>query len=186
MGKVREAVSNLVQMLEASRKEAKSLVNTMHELQGYLEQESNTIICGGLDRLLSRIRAEAAKITTGSVVVLVSPEDRVTVEKTYSDEDSDPWLRRLKSQGFYILTLPRFSYFIQSLKSQVAEGNLIPVIEFLRANAKFRSPPAYSPAPAVKQSEQRGEPSTSAGWKASDFLPALPPHPPLPRGLFKD
>lgn len=182
MGKVREAVSNLVQMLEASQKEAKSLVNTMHELQGYLEQESKSIIQESLDRLLSRIRAEAAKITTGSVVVLVSPEDRVTVEKTYSDEDSDPWLRRLKSQGFYILTLPGFSYFIQSLKSQVAEGNLIPVIEFLRANTKFASPPAYSPAPALKESQ----PSTSSEWKLSDFLPALPPHPPLPRGLFKD
>ena len=37
---------------------------------------------------------EAAKITWGSVVVLVSPEGRVTVEETYNDQDSDPYLRR--------------------------------------------------------------------------------------------
>ncbi len=180
MGEVKRVVSNLVQMLEASRKEAESLVGVMHELQSYLEEESKTIIQGSLDRLLSRIRAEAAKITRGLVVLLVAPEGMVTVDKTYSDENSDPYLRRLKSQDFHILKLPGFSHFIQSLKSQVAEGNLIPAIEFLRANAK--SPSVYSPIPAIRESGQHA----SSEWKASDFLPALPPHPPLPRGLFKD
>jgi hypothetical protein len=152
----------------------------MHRLQSYLEEEPKSIICGSLDRLLSRIRAEAAKITTGTVVVLVSPEGMVTVDKTHSDEDSDPYLRRLKSQDFYIRTLPGFSYFIHSLKSEVAQGNLILTIELLRANAK--SPSVYSPASAIRESEQHA----SSEWKPSDFLPALPPHPPLPRGLFKD
>jgi len=184
MGKVKDVVSNLVQMLDSGVEEAKSLVETMHNLQDYLEEKPKSIIQANLDRLLSRIRAEAAKITTGMVVVLVSPEGMVTVDKTYSDEDSDPWLRRLKSQDFSILTLPRFSYFIHSLKSEVAQGNLIPVIEFLRANTKFEWPSVYSPAPALRESHV--EPSTSSGWKPSDFLPALPPHPPLPRGLFKD
>lgn len=134
MGEVKRVASNLMQMLDGAQKEAQSLAGIMDELQSYLEEESQTIIEGSLDRLSSRIRSEAAKITGGSVVVLVSPEGRVTADKTYSDEDSDPWLKRLKSQGFTVLALPAFSYFIKSLKSEVAEGNLIPAIEFLRAN----------------------------------------------------
>ena len=185
MDEVKCVVSNLVQMLDREQKEAKSLVGIMDELQSYIEEESNTIICEGLDRLLNTIRAEAAKIIRGSVVVLISPVGRVTVGTTYSDENSDPWLRRLKSQGFFIFTLEQFRSFVQSLKSEAAEGNLIPVIELLRANTEFGPAPAYSPAPAMRESAQ-GEPSAPSRWKPSDFLPALPPHPPLPRGLFKD
>ena len=98
MGEVKRVASNLMQMLDGAQKEAQSLAGIMDELQSYLEEESQTIVEGNLDRLSSRIRSEAAKITGGSVVVLVSPEGRVTVDKTYSDEDSDPWLKRLKSQ----------------------------------------------------------------------------------------
>jgi hypothetical protein len=188
MGKVKDMVSNLVQMLDSGVEEAKSLVDTMHKLQSYLDAESKTIIEASLDRLLSRIRAEAAKITRGSIVVLVSPEDRVTVDKTtYSDEDSDPYLKRLKSQDFSILRLASFSYFIESLKSEVAEGNLIPVIEFLRANTQFESTSVYLPSPAVRKAEQLPEPSPSSKSKISDWLP-MPPWegPPLPRRLFKD
>jgi hypothetical protein len=171
-------------MLEAGQKEATDLVDTMHQLQGYLDGESKNVIQGGLDRLLSTVRIEAAKITSGSVVVLISPEGRATVDKTYSDGNSDSYLRRLKSQGFYILTLPQFSCFIQSAKSKVAEGRLIPVIKFLIANTRFGLTPVYSPAPTLKESPPH-EPSSSQ-WKLSDFLPAPFPHPPLPRGLFKD
>jgi len=185
MGEVKLIVSNLMQMLDREQKKAKSLVEPMHQLQIYLEEESNTIICESLDRLLSRIRAEADNITRGSVVVLVAPEGMVTVGYTHSDEDSDSWLKRLKSQDFSILRPNSFSAFIKSLKSEVAEGNWIPVIEFLRANAKFEWAPVYSPAPAIAEGEQ-GKPSAPSGWKLSDFLPAGPPHPPLPRGLFKD
>jgi hypothetical protein len=186
MNGVKHVVSNLVRMLEARQKEATDPVDTMHQLQSYLDGESQNIIQGGLDRLLSTVRTEAAKVTRGTAVVLISPEGRATVDKMYSDESSDPYLRRLKSQGFYILTLPGFSYFIHSLKSKVAEGNLIPVIEFLRANARIKMPlvyPGVSPAPTA---EQPREPSTSSRWKLSDFLPAPFPRPPLPRGLFKD
>ncbi|MBA7565103.1 hypothetical protein ES708_06778 [subsurface metagenome] len=183
MDKVKHVVSNLVQMLDRDQKGAKSLAGIIDELQSYLEEESKTIIEESLDRLLSRIRAEAAKIISGSGVVLVSPEGTASVEETYNIH-SDFWLERLKSQGFSILTLEQFRSFVQSLKSEVADGNLIPVIEFLRANTKFEWPSVYSPAPALTESEPR-EPSSSE-WKLSDFLPALPPHPPLPRGLFKD
>ena len=183
MGEVTRVVANLVQMLDRDQKEAKSLAGIIDELQSYLEEESKTIIEESLDRLLSRIRAEAAKIISGSGVVLVSPEGTTSVKETYHIH-ADSWLERLKSQGFTILTLEQFGAFVQSLKSEVADGNLIPVIEFLRANAKFEWPSVYSPAPALRESH--GEPSASSGWKPSDFLPALPPHPPLPRGLFKD
>ena len=185
MAEVKRVVSNLMQVLEAGHKKAIDLVDTMHQMQSYLDVESKNIIQGGLDRLLSTVRIEADEITGGSVVVLISPEGRVTVDKTYSDKNSDSYLRRLKSQGFYILTVPEFSYFIQSLKSKVTEGNLIPVIEFLRANAKIKRLiyPGMSPVLPV---EQPREQSTSSGWKPSDLLPAPFPRPPLPRGLFKD
>ncbi|MBA7633441.1 hypothetical protein ES703_41007 [subsurface metagenome] len=184
MSEVKRVASNLVQMLDRGQKEAESLVDTMDQLQSYLDEESRNIIQESLDRLLSRIRAEAAKTISGSGVVLVSPEGMASVEENYNIH-SDFWLERLKSKGFSILTLEQFGSFVQSLKSEVAEGNLIPVIEFLRANAKFEWPSAYSPAPALRESEH-GESSASSEWKLSDFLPALPPHPPLPRGLFKD
>ena len=184
MDKVKDVVSNLTQMLDRGQKEAESLAGIMDELQSYLEEESNTIICGSLDRLLSRIRAEAAKIISGPGVVLVSPEGRVSVRETYNIY-SDSWLERLKSQGFSILTLEQFRSFVQSLKSEVAEGNLIPVIEFLRANTKFE--PVYLPTPAVRKAEQPSEPTTSSEWKLPGWLPAFPwEGPPLPRGLFKD
>ena len=186
MDKVKDVVSNLTQMLDRGQKEAESLAGIMDELQSYLEEESNTIICGSLDRLLTTIKAEAAKITMGSVVVLVSPEERVSVRETYNIH-SDFWLERLKSQGFSILTLEQFLSFVQSLKSGVAEGNLMPVIEFLRANTKIDWAPVYSPTPAVRKAEQPPEPSTSSEWKLPGWLPAFPwEGPPLPRRLFKD
>jgi hypothetical protein len=188
MGAVKDTVHNLVQMLDSGAEEAKSWADTMHELHSYLEAESKTVIHESLDRLLTTVRTAVAKRIGGSVVILVSPEERVTVDVSYSDEESDPRLRRLKSQGFSILTLPRFSYFIQQLKSEVAQGNLIPgVIEFLRANTKFDWAPVYLPSPAVRKAEQPSESSSSSEWKLTDFLPAFPwEGPPLPRGLFKD
>ena len=186
MGEVERVVSDLMQVLEAREREAIDLVNTMHRLQDYLERESKNIVLGGLDRLLTAVREEAARITRGTVVVLISPEGTVTVNNTYSDDGSDSYLKRLKSQGFYIRTLSGFSYLIQLLKSQVAEGNLIPVIEFLKANAKIQTPFVYSGTPPLSAAGQPPKPSTSSPWKLSDFLTAPFPHPPFPRLLFKD
>ena len=181
MGAVKQAMSELVRMLNRRQKEAARLPVTLDRLENYLREEPKKIIRLSLFLLLTRIEEEAAKRTRSLVVVLVSPDWMVSVGETYN-VNSDSWLERLKSQGFSILSLEKFRSFIQSLKSEVAEGNLIPVIEFLRANTKFGAPPAYSPAPALRESQ----PSTSSEWKLSDFLPALPPHLPLPRGLFKD
>jgi len=191
MGEVRRVVSNIVQMLEAGQKAAADLVDTMHQLQSYLDGESKNIIQGGLDRLLTTARAEAIKLTGGrisrwQVVVLISPEGRATVKEIYGDENRDPWLVRLKAEGFQVMTLHVFSSLIQSLKSEVAEGNLIPIIEFLKANAEIEMPLVYPDASPVPPVEQPREPATSSQWKLSDFLPARFPHPPLPRGLFKD
>jgi hypothetical protein len=187
MGAVKDTVHNLMAMLDSGIEEAKSWVDTMHELHSYLEAESKTVIHESLDRLLSRIRVEADNLIGGSARVLISPEGRVTVGSTYSDENSDPWLKRLKSQDFSILTPSQFSYFIQQLKSEVAQGNLIPVIEFLRANTKLEWTPVYLPTLGTKESEQPREPSSSSEWKLPGWLPAFPwEGPPLPRGLFKD
>ena len=187
MGKAKDVVSNLAQMLDSGVEEAKSLVETMHRLQDCLEEKTKSIIQESLDRLLSRVRMEADNLIGGSARVLISPEERVTVGTTYSDEDSDPRLRRLKSQGFYILTLSGFTSFIWSLKSDVAQGNWVVAIEFLRANTKFEWTPVYLPTPAVRKAEQPSEPSTSSEWKLPGWLPAFPwEGPPLPRRLFKD
>jgi hypothetical protein len=190
MDELRDVVSNLAQMLENGQKEVTNSVDTMHQLQSYLEGESKNIVQGGLDRLLTTISTRAAKLTGGGIssgqaVVLISPDGIVRVEEIYDYEDGDPWFTRLKSQGFQVMTLDVFSSFIRSLKCKMAKGSLIPVIEFLRANAEIEMSlvhPNASPASAVERPRQ---PSSPSQWKLSDFLPAPFPHPPLPRGLFK-
>ncbi len=138
MAKVRDVVSNLVQILEMRRGEAERRVEVMHEMQTYLVEESRALLEESLDRLQSRISTDAADITRGTVVVLMSPEGTVTAKAIYGDENSNPWLTRLKSEGFHVMTLHEFLSLIQSLKSKVAERNSIPiVIEFLKANAKI-------------------------------------------------
>ena len=198
MGELGRVVSNLVQMLETGRKETESRVEVMHEMQTYLVEKSKTVVEGSLDRLMSRINADAAEITRGTAVVVVSHEGRVTVKETRADKESDPYLRRLKSEHFKVLTLSEFSRIIESVKVQVAKGNLMPVIIFLMANTRPRPTRVYSPAPIPKASspvepsllptvgESPNREATPSKWKLSDFLPAPFPHPPLPRGLFKD
>jgi hypothetical protein len=169
----------------------------MHETQIYLVEESEKVIQEGFDRLLNRIKTEATGRTRGLVVVLVSPSGRSSVGVTYHI-DTDPWLKRLKSQGVQITTLSEFSSFIQSAKAQVTQGKRIPVTRFPMANARPGPTRVYSPASTLKAGSPR-EPSSSpvikesptreassSKWNLSDFLPALFPHPPLPRGLFKD
>ncbi len=191
MDDVKSVVSNLVQMLEARQRESTNLVDTMHQLQSYLDGESKNIVQGSLDRLLTTIMAEATRLTGGrisgwSVMVLISPEGTVTVKEIYGDMNAGPWLARLKSEGFYVITLHEFSSLIHSLKSEVAEGNLIPIIEFLKANARIETPLVYPDASPVPAVEQPREPATSSRWKPSAFLPAPFARRPLPRGLFKD
>jgi len=188
MGAVKQTVSDLVRMLNRRQKEATKLPIILDRLESYLREEPRKIIHLSLFLLLTRIEEEAAKIIGGkitrwSVVMLVSPDLRVSVEETY-DVSADSWLERLKSQGFSILTLEQFRSFIRSLQLEVTQGNYMPAIEVLRANAEFQRASPYPPS--VRKAEAPREPSPSSRWKPSDFLPALPPHPPLPRGLFKD
>lgn len=135
MGEVKRVVANLTQMLDSGQREAESRVETMHRLQSYLEEKPKSIIRESLDQLLSRISMEAAKRNWGSaMVVLVAPGGRVSVDVTYGGVNTDSYLMRLKSQGFRITRLDEFSSFIDSLKSKVAEGNLMLAIKFLGAN----------------------------------------------------
>ena len=184
MGAVKQAVSELVRMLNRRQKEAARLPATLDKLESYLGEKPKEIVRRSLFLLLSRIEGEAAKTRGLLAVVLISPDWMVSVGETH-DINSDSWLERLKSQGFSILTLEEFGALIQSLKSEVAKENYMPAVEFLRANAEFQRAPSY-PAPSVRKAEEPREPSAPSGWKPSDFLPALPPYPPLPRGLFRD
>jgi hypothetical protein len=186
MDEVKREVANLLRVLEARQKIAIELVDTVHQLQNYLDEESKFIVWEGLDRLLSTVRTEAAGITGGTIVVLISPEWIITVDKIYGKVDTDFYLRRLRSQGYYTLTLPEFSYSIHQLKYKIAEGDLIPIIEFLKANAKVEMPRTYQDISSSSTTGQLHEPSTLSQWKPSDFLPAPFPHLPVPRWFFKD
>jgi hypothetical protein len=191
MDELADVVSNLAQMLETGQKEIADSVDTMHQLQSYLDGESKKIIQGGLDRLLTTIRARAARLTgggisSGHVVVLISPDGTVTVKQIYDYEDCDLWFKRLKSRGFQVMTLDVFSSFIWSLKSRVVKGNLVPIIEFLRGNAEIEMPLVHPDVSLDSAVERPRKPSSPSQWKLSDLLPAPFPHPPLPRGLFKD
>ena len=174
MAKVKEVVSNLVQMLEARRKETESRVEIMHEMQTYLGYESKAVVERSLDRLVSRISADAAAITRGTAVVVVSHEGRVTVKETHTDKESDPYLRRLKSEHFQVLTLSEFTHIIESVKVQVAKGNLTPVIRLLMANTRPLPPRVYSPTATLRKNSPR---ETSSSPSAKESLPHEPTSP---------
>ena len=137
MGAVKQAVSDLMRMLNRRQKEAARLPATLDRLESYLREEPKKIIHLNLFLLLTRIEGEAARKTRETVVVFISPEGMVSVRETHNVK-SDSWLERLKSQEFSVLSLEEFKSFVQSLKSQVAQGNFIPTIEFLRANTEFQ------------------------------------------------
>ena len=182
MGAVKDKVHNLVQMLDGGSKEAKSLVDTMHRLQSYLEEKTKSILQESLDRLLNTIRMEAAARTEDWVWVLISPGGRVSVAGSCWHKASDPRLKRLKSEGFLIVTVGEFMSCIEPLKSEVDQGRWLRALEFLRTNRDIERPLVVIP---TRESEERHHDDPSH-WKPSDFLPAPPPHLPLPRGLFKD
>lgn len=186
MGAIKHKVSHLARMLERERREVKRLVSVIESLQTYLEEEPKRIICRSLDHLARTILAEAARRTFGSAVVIISPEGGVIIGETYQEDwNRYSWLNRLKSEGFFIVTAREFTLLVESLKSEVSRGEWQRSVEFLRANKSNEE----SPASRVPASEIRKRPhdkvSQSSGWKISDFLPAPPPYPPLPRGLFK-
>lgn len=178
MDEVKRVVSDLVHILDAEQQEAQSLARIADQLQSCLKEKAESIVHESLDRLLTEIRAEAVG-TTGNAVVLISADGRCSVGQSY-DINSDSWLKRLRSQGFRTMRPDVFLSFVDSLKSEVAQGNVTRAIEFLKANAKVDSYLGHSPPPSFGKTQ----PSTPSEWKLSDFLPASPPYPPLPRGLF--
>ncbi len=95
MGEVERVVSKFIEMLDESQKEAEGSVSIMNELDRYLEQESNAIIYGSLGRLLSAVEKEAAKRAGRKVVVLISPEHKISIVDIHGPVESDPYLRAL-------------------------------------------------------------------------------------------
>lgn len=189
MGAVKDAASGLIRMLERKRKEAERLPATIDKLEKHLQERPKEIVRRSLDLLLWKIDDEAGEAArTGRLpVAIIGHKGRITIGKT-SHKDSAPWLKRLKSEGFSIATVDELSLLIESLKSEVASGKLMRAIEFLNENAEPSTGPlAVSPILTAKETDELepSEPPSSSGWKLSDFLPALPPYPPLPRGLFK-
>ena len=145
---------------------------------------------------MSRISADAAAITRGTAVVVVSHEGRVTVKETHTDKESDPYLRRLKSEHFQVLTLSEFTNIIESVKVQVAKGNLTPVIRFLMANTRPLPPGVYSPTATLRKNSPRETSSSPSAKESLHREPTSPkriylisfrtvPHPLLPKGLLK-
>ena len=184
MGEVERVVSELIEMLDRSQKEAEVSASVMDQLDIFLEQESNAIIRDNLSRLLSKIEKEAAK-RAGRIVIVISPEDKIRIVETSGAVESDPYLMALKSRDFYVLTLSDFSSLIEALKSEVARPRRLSIIELLMANAEFVAPLLYLAAPPVGTAEKRHEKPNRSSWKLSDLLPAPPLHPPMPRGLFR-
>lgn len=176
MNDVKRAASDLISMLETARRELINLADTMHQLHDFLDSGSKKIVQDGLEELFARVDTEVLrKITPGVYTltfVLISPEGRISTTEIDGDVNSDPTLMRMKSEGCSVLSFMEFSSFIQSLKSRVSQGHLIPVIEFLRVNAETDTTPFSEPIGFFR-------------LKPSDFLPAPFPHPPLPRFLFK-
>lgn len=134
MGEVKRTVSSLVRMLETKQKEAKSLVDVIDKLESCLEQRPKELLTRSLDRLLWKIKQEAAARTGHQLVAIIDRNERIVrIGETY-DKDSDAWLKRLRSEGFTVATMDELSPLIDSLKSEVAKGRLMRSMEFLKQN----------------------------------------------------
>lgn len=184
MGAVKRATSQLLRMLDRQQKEAKRLPVIIDKLEEYLKKKPKEIIDWSLFLLQYRIEAEAAKRTPRLPVIIVSPDSTVSLGDT-NDVASDSWLKRLRSEGFSVLTLEQFQSFIKSLQLQVKQEDYMPAINFLKANAKLQLALPF-PVSYAGKPENPHKPPVPSKWKPSDFGPAPFPLPPLPKGLFKD
>ncbi len=97
----------------------------------------------------------------------------VSSKRPYDPPQEEPFVKF--AHGVVPLPLRSAPVAELSLHPKLPEYKVIPA-----GPSPGTVPPEY-----FSNTEQRGEPSTSSKWKLSDLLPALPPFPPLPRGLFK-
>ena len=175
MAPLKDVVTQLMATLDGLSEEAKDLSGTIERLTSWFEQESKRLIMESLDTILNEVIRNGPE-DPFKPHLLMSANGRVS---TLGTDHARP-------QGYRLLTVGELLRLIESLKSQVAKGKWLPAVEFIKANRKVRGltirPAArleQSKPPVTKQPDE-------AGWKPSDFLPAPPPYPPLPRGLFKD
>lgn len=185
MGAVKRKVSELMQVLDREQKEAKRLPVIMGKLEHCLKEKPMKIIDFNLFLLQFTIEAEAARMTLGLPVVLISPHLAISVVES-QDMESDFRLKRLKSEGFSILTLEQFQAFIKQLQSQVKLENYLAAIKFLKANARLWMTSTASVPSGGKAVEPRKRPVSQKRWKPTDFLPAPFPFRPFPKGLLTD
>lgn len=171
MAPISDVVAELMAMLDGFQEEAKGLSGTIERLTNWFDLEPKRLITESLDAVLSKVRRDAPKEPFKPRLVLMSPEGRVRI---LSAGHAVP-------EGYLVLNIFQLSRF---LKSQVAKGNWMPAVGFIRANREIRGIPWY---PTTRPRESKPAVSEQPGerWNLSDFLPAPPPYPPLPRGLFK-
>lgn len=175
MAALKDVVAELMALLDSLREEAKSVSGTIDRLTNWFDQEPKKLIVENLDLVLSKVKRDAPKEPFQPQLVLLSPKGRVSILRAH----------QAKPKGYLVLNIFDLSRFIESLKSQVAKGNWMPAVEFIKANRELPTLPIY-PVAQVEQSETAvTRRPNEARWKLSDFLPMPPPYPPLPRGLFK-
>lgn len=138
MGEVEREISKLMMMLDRMLKEAESSASVMEELDRFLEQESSAIIQESLDRLLSEVENEVTQRAGSPVFVRISPTYNISIEEIHGDVDSNPYVMRLRSEGFIIKTISDFSTLVEALKSRAAGPKRVDIIEFLMANVNMR------------------------------------------------
>jgi hypothetical protein len=172
MAPLKEVVTELMAMLDGLSEEAKELSGTTERLTNWFEQESKRLIMESLDTILSEVMRNDPE-DPFKPHLLMSANGRVSTLGT----------DHAKPQGYQLLTVGELLRLIRSLESQVAGGKWVPAVEFIKANRKVRG---LTIRPAARVEQSKPVVTERPGWKPSDFLPAPPPYPPLPRGLFKD
>lgn len=175
MAPLKDVVTELMAMLDGLSEEAKNVSGTIERLTNWFDREPRRLIRESLDTVLDEIIRNGPE-DPFKPQLLMSANGRIsTVGAGYA-----------RPQGYEMLSVGELIGLIRSLESQVEKGKCMAAMEFIKANRKVRGL-TIRPAARVEQSKPvvTKQPD-EARWKLSDFLPALPPYPPLPRGLFKD
>lgn len=171
MASLKEAVTQLMAMLDGLSQEASQFSGTTERLTSWFEQEAKRLIMEGLDAIVNEILSHGPE-DPFKLRLLVSANGRASAV-----DSNQPC-----PQGYQLLYVGEFLALIRSLKSQVSRGKWASALQFIKANRKVRGLAILPPTSIEKSKPDLTE---QPGWKPSDFLPAPPPYPPLPRGLFK-
>lgn len=176
MSEIKDKVAELMAMLDGFHEEAKNVSGAIDRVTSWFDQEPKKLITENLDLILSKVKGDAPKETFQPHLVLLSPEGRVSPLGAHQG----------RPEGYLVLNIFQLSRFVQSLKSEVEKGNWMSAVEFIKANREASVLPVYTAAHVDHSETVVTQRPDEARWKPSDFLPMLPPYPPLPRGLFKN